>query len=83
MVTLVSAEYMHAELNLNDNFTSSDDKASKFGMSLSARYYFPILWGFWGFAGLGYEYLPYSYDSVNVKYKGGTSSSSIGVSYAF
>lgn len=83
LVTLLSAEYMNAKLSLKDPFTSSDDKASKLGGSLAVRYYFPILWGFWGFAGGTYQYLPYSYDSVNVKYKGGTTSSYIGASYAF
>jgi hypothetical protein len=83
LVTLVSAEYLNAKLDMHDAFTASDEKVSKFGASLSARYYFPVLWGIWGFAGAKYEYLPYSYDTVNVKYKGGTTSSYLGVSYAF
>ncbi len=83
MILSAGADYYMAKQELKDPFTSSEDEAKVFGGHARVEYFLPIMWGFWGFGGAAYEWRPYSYDSVNVKYKGGSTSSYLGVSYGF
>lgn len=75
-------DFVQAKLRLVDQITI-EDKTSTTGGSAALHFYVPVFWGFWGFVGHSYEYHPYKYDNVNLKYKDGLFSHYLGVAYAF
>jgi hypothetical protein len=80
----VSVDFVRARISLKEDLVPElTDEKNTVGGSLSASYYVPLFWGFWGYAGVAYEVHPYKYSKLNVDYKNNLTSQFIGVGYAF
>lgn len=76
-------DFVSAEHKVNDDFASNIEEKNTVGASGQLSFYLPFFWGTWWHMGLGYEYHPYKYDSINVKYDKGLTTFSTGVAYGF
>jgi hypothetical protein len=76
-------DQIESHISVSDDFVSISDRTRTTGSSVYGTYYIPFFWGFWWHATVGYEYHPYKYSNVNLKYKDGRTVAGIGVSYAF
>lgn len=76
---------VNAKLKLSDTTGGPEfnDEVKVWGGNLSANYYLPVFWGFWGYVGSAYEVHPYKYKNVNLEYKKNLLSTYLGVAYAF
>jgi len=81
-VLQVMADYVSADLKLSQSFDLKYSTKT-WGGSAALNYYLPLIWSFWGYAGVSYEMHPYNYDNVNVNYEKNVLSQYLGVSYAF
>lgn len=82
---LLQAQFdqVEAKISVIDNYVKFHEKIKTTGTSGSAKYYFPLFWGFWTYAGVGFESHPYKYSGINLKYDKSKTTILIGTSYAF
>jgi hypothetical protein len=85
LVFSADLDFVKGTFNLTDPHNDETETSNRVGVSGTARYYVPIVFGFWGSIAESYVSLPaaYTISGVRIEDEKNVFATSIGVSYAF
>lgn len=81
-----TVDVMKAKYEIKDQNIGTTADASSMGYTLSCNYFIPFKSGMWAYAGVGYSYMPYSFNidnQVTLEYKPAGTTFALGASYGF
>ncbi|MCB0366296.1 MAG: hypothetical protein H6624_16445 [Bdellovibrionaceae bacterium] len=76
-------EHLTSEYEVSDPFVGIQSKDTSLGLALECKYFIPLKWGMWGFAGGRVSVHDYAHPDLGLKYESIRYSLNLGASYAF